>query len=81
MKKILYFSASWCSPCRTLSPIMESLANQINYQKIDIDHNPYLVSKYDVKSIPTVILLENEKEISRFTGVKDRQQIISFYNQ
>ncbi len=37
MKQILYFSAGWCGPCRQLSPLMESLKDQINYQKVDVD--------------------------------------------
>ena len=38
MKKILYFSAAWCGPCKTLGPIMESLSGQINYEKVDVDN-------------------------------------------
>ncbi len=39
MKKILYFSAAWCGPCKMLGPIMESVSDQVNYQKIDVDNN------------------------------------------
>jgi thiol-disulfide isomerase/thioredoxin len=39
MKKILYFTGTWCQPCQILGPIMESLSGQINYEKIDVDNN------------------------------------------
>ena len=39
MRKILYFTAAWCGPCKTLGPIMQSLSGQINYQKVDVDNN------------------------------------------
>lgn len=81
MKKILYFSASWCSPCRTLGPIMESLSGQINYQKIDVDNNQDLSIKYGVRNIPTLVLVDSSgNELNRSTGVMQKQQIIDFYN-
>ena len=67
MKKILYFSASWCSPCRTLGPIMESLSGQINYEKIDVDNNQDLSIQYGVRNIPTLILVENGEAVGRLT--------------
>jgi thioredoxin 1 len=81
MKKILYFSAAWCGPCKMLGPIMESVASQINYQKIDVDNNQDLSVKYGVRNIPTLVLIdENGTELNRSTGVIQKQQIIDFYN-
>ena len=51
MKKILYFSAAWCGPCKTLGPIMESASGQVNYQKVDVDDNPELSTKYGIRNI------------------------------
>ena len=70
MKKILYFSAAWCGPCQTLSPIMESLSGQINYEKIDVDNNQDLSIQYGVRNIPTLVLVENGEAVSRLTGVQ-----------
>ncbi len=80
MKEILYFSAPWCRPCRQLSPTMESLSGQINYIKIDVDSDTELSTKYGVRNIPTLILLENGEVKNRVTGVQSEQQIINFYN-
>ena len=80
MKEILYFSSTWCNPCKALSPTMESLSGQINYKKIDVDQNQDLSIKYGVRNIPTLILLENGEAKNRLTGVQSEQQIIDFYN-
>tara|TARA_R110000772_G_scaffold98868_1_gene198372 strand:- start:68 stop:313 length:246 start_codon:yes stop_codon:yes gene_type:complete len=80
MKKILYFSAGWCGPCKTLGPIMESLSGQINYEKIDVDQNQDLSIKYGVRNIPTLILLKDGESVNRMTGLQPKQQILNFYN-
>lgn len=80
MKKILYFSASWCSPCRTLGPIMESLTGQINYEKIDVDNNQDLSIQYGVRNVPTLVLVENGEAVRRLTGIQTQEAILNFYN-
>jgi len=80
MKQILYFSASWCSPCKMLGPIMESLSGQINYQKIDVDNEQDLSIKYGVRNVPTLVLLENGEVVGKLSGLHQKQQILSFYN-
>jgi len=81
MKKILYFTGTWCQPCQILGPIMESLSGQINYQKIDVDNNQELSIKYGVRNIPTLVLVDGSgNELNRSTGVMQKQQIIDFYN-
>ena len=80
-KKILYFSSTWCQPCKTLGPIMESVAGQVNYQKIDVDNNQDLSIKYGVRNIPTLILLDETGEIKgRKVGLQTKQDILNFYN-
>lgn len=81
MKKILYFSAAWCGPCRTLGPIMESLSREINYQKVDVDENQDLSIQYEVRNIPTLILLDETGEVKgRKVGLQTKQDILKFYN-
>jgi len=80
MKQILYFSATWCGPCKMLGPIMESLSGQINYQKIDVDNEQDLSIKYGVRNVPTLVLLENGEVVGKLSGLHQKQQILNFYN-
>ena len=81
MRKILYFSAAWCGPCQTLGPIMEGLTNEVVHSKVDVDKNSELSAKYNVRNIPTLILLDEfGNEIGRKVGLQTKQNIIDFYN-
>jgi len=80
MKQILYFTASWCGPCRILGPIMESVKGQVNYSKLDVDVEQDLAVKYKVRSVPTLVLVENGAEKNRLVGVHQAPEILSFYN-
>ena len=81
MRKILYFTASWCAPCKALSPIMDSLQGQINFDKIDVDSNTDLSTQYGVRGVPSLVLVENGKEVNRLTGVQSKESILNFYNK
>tara|TARA_X000001388_G_scaffold66955_1_gene54007 strand:- start:489 stop:734 length:246 start_codon:yes stop_codon:yes gene_type:complete len=80
MRKILYFTATWCGPCRALGPVMDSLQGQINFDKVDVDTNRDLSAKYGVRSVPSLVLVEGENEINRIVGVQTKEQILNFYN-
>ncbi len=56
------------------------LQKGISIKKVDIDYTPDVTTKFNVKSIPTVILVENGQEVRRFTGVRSFEQVMSFYN-
>ena len=79
-KEILYFSAEWCGPCKTLAPRMERLSNQINYRKIDVDNNQELSSEFGVRNIPTLILIQDGEAINRLVGLQSEETILNFYN-
>lgn len=78
MKKLIYFTSTWCQPCRTLGPIMDQIKEKIPVEKIDVDNLPHMASAYDVRNIPTVVLVENGQEVRRFTGVKSLNDILNF---
>lgn len=81
MKKILYFSAAWCGPCKMLGPIMDSVSEEVAWEKINVDNNQELSMKYGIRNIPTLVLVDsNGNELNRSTGVMQKQQIIDFYN-
>ena len=70
MKQYLYFSAPWCGPCRMLGPVMQRVSNTIPVQKINVDEQSEIAIQYNVRNIPTVVLLENGQEVKRLVGAK-----------
>jgi thioredoxin 1 len=69
MKRFIYFSAEWCGPCKILSPIMSEINSKgMPVEKVDVDFNAEFAHKYRVKNIPTVILVNGDREIQRFVG-------------
>jgi len=77
MKQYLYFSAPWCGPCRMLGPIMSEVNNTIPVQKVNIDEDSATAQQYNVRSIPTVVLLENGQEVKRIIGVKQKAEYLN----
>ena len=82
MKQILYFTAGWCPSCQNMTPIVDQLkkTNLISVQKIDIDYDGIFVPKYNVKSVPTTIVLENGEEIKRYVGALTSVQLNNLIN-
>jgi|TARA_B100000900_G_scaffold358564_1_gene329527 thioredoxin 1 len=77
MREYLYFSAAWCQPCKTLSPVMEQVGNTIPVKKINVDEQSDLAQRYGIRSVPTVVLLENQIEVKRIIGVKPMNEYLS----
>jgi thioredoxin-like negative regulator of GroEL len=71
MRKLFYYSAPWCQPCQTLGPIMDQVSATIPVVKINIDYEADAAQQANVKSVPTVILVENEQEVRRFVGARN----------
>jgi|TARA_B100001758_G_C17752030_1_gene275747 thioredoxin-like negative regulator of GroEL len=80
-KGIIYFSAPWCGPCKTMSPMMDALKDQgLPIQKVNIDYDATTVAKYNIKSVPTCVLVDRQmNEIKRKTGLMDQSQLKSWY--
>ena len=80
MKRLYYYSAAWCVPCQSFGPVMDQVASVIPVVKVNVDYEADLTAKSNVKSVPTVILVENDQEVRRFTGAKSYEQVMQFIN-
>ena len=78
MKQLFYFTAPWCQPCQSFSPIMDKISATIPVEKINIDYESNRAKSANVMSIPTVVLAENGQEIKRFVGAKSYEQVLEF---
>lgn len=79
--KYLYFSAPWCGPCKMFGPVMEQISQEIPVEKINVDENTELAMQYSVRSVPTVILVDNTgKEYTRHVGVQQKSFLMENYN-
>ncbi|MBI1999861.1 MAG: thioredoxin [candidate division NC10 bacterium] len=73
------FWADWCGPCRAIAPILEDIAEeydgQLKIAKIDVDNNSQSVSRYGVRSIPTLILFKDGDPVDRLVGALPGEQL------
>jgi thioredoxin 1 len=81
MKKVLRFTATWCQPCKALAKIIEDINTTVPIEVIDIDENQELAVKYNIRGVPTLIMLdENNKEVKRMMGTKAKNLLEEFLN-
>ena len=80
--KLLYFSAPWCGPCKMFGPMMDRLASEgLTIQKVNIDTETELTTKYGIRSVPSVIKVDgNGNKLDMCVGVKNAEFIKQFYN-
>lgn len=80
MKKILRFTASWCQPCKGLEMNLNEAELNIPIEVVDIDTNDKLAIDYMIRSVPTLVLLDDDKEMRRITGVRSASQLKEWAN-
>lgn len=78
--KLLKFSASWCGPCKMLTNTIESVKNDIPYEieEIDIDENTEMTTKFQVRGVPTLVLMNGDSEVKRTSGAMSASQLKEF---
>ena len=75
------FWAAWCGPCRMLAPILEQLAEenpQIRIAKVNVDEQPQLGSKFNIMSIPTVMIFKDGKLVNTSVGLRPKEDFLQY---
>ena len=79
-KVLIDFWASWCGPCKMLSPIVDEIADEapdgLKVCKVNIDDCPELAQQFQVMSIPTLIVMQDGKPVASSVGVRPKQKIL-----
>ncbi len=74
---LIDFYADWCGPCKALTPVMEELAadfeGRATIAKVDVDGAPEIAGRFNVRSIPTLVILQNGLEIDRIVGLTTKR--------
>ena len=78
--KVLKFSASWCGPCKMLSKTIEGIKDEVPYlvEEIDIDNNTEMAQKYGIRGVPTMIIVDGDKEVKRKVGAMTAPELKTF---
>ena len=77
---LLDFWASWCGPCRMVSPIVDEIATErgdIKVGKVNVDEQPELAAQFGVMSIPTLLVMKNGKAVNQAVGARPKAQILA----
>ena len=81
---LLDFWAEWCGPCKMIAPILEAVADEykdrLRVVKLNIDENPQTPPKYNIRSIPTLLLFRNGSVAAQQVGAVSKSQLESFLN-
>jgi len=82
MINVIRFTASWCSPCRALAPLMDEIKAEmasdtgVRFNVIDVDTDRMSVNQYNVRSVPTVVIENNGVVVQQLVGVKSKSDYI-----
>jgi thioredoxin 1 len=84
MVTVKKFSAVWCGPCRALAPVMTEIKGQfsnVKFEDYDVDDYNEEVTKYNVTSVPTIIIEKNGEIVERFTGLSSKIAYVNAINE
>ena len=81
---LIDFFATWCGPCKMLSPVIEQVANEhpeLKVVKVDVDEAPAIAARFDVQAIPTLFLFKDGKKANYGMGYMNKNQLENFINK
>jgi thioredoxin 1 len=83
MAEFYYFSAVWCQPCRAFKPVVQQVVSELGIpmQFIDVDNNSTLTAKFQITSVPAIVVAQNGQVVHRSTGVVSKNQLVSILGQ
>jgi len=78
MKQVIRFTATWCGPCKMYAPIFERVASEtsgVQFKTIDVDSGDPLIMELGIRNVPTTVILEGDKVISKQSGMIGETQL------
>lgn len=77
------FYASWCPPCRALEPILEDISNSRKYKiaKVNIDDNPSIAGRFNIDSVPTLIVFKDGKAVEKSVGYINKDEVMELMDK
>ena len=83
MVTVKRFTAAWCSPCKQLAPLIAQVQEEltdVNFETIDVDSNSDLTVKYNIRSVPTLVIEVDGQEVKRTLGMTTKPALINLLN-
>lgn len=79
------FYATWCGPCQLMHPILDEVKKEVGDKakilKIDVDKNQEVAAKYQIRSVPTLMIFKNGQQVFKQSGVLQKNELVSLLNQ
>ena len=77
------FFATWCGPCKMLSPVLEEVSKEVNATiiKVDVDEASTIAAQFGIQAVPTLILFKNGERVDTRMGYQNKNQLLAFINQ
>ena len=80
MKQIIYFYGTFCNPCKSFRPTIESISRELPVRFVDVDTEPQLVAEYGIRNVPTIVIVQDGQAINKASGVLTESQVRNLFN-